>query len=137
MRTTRNQVILGMEKAQGNESRNEFISRRERRYFSESARRSIVEEIENGLSKSEAARRYSVTETSIYKWIARYSKHYGQQLKQVVEHESDSVRLRHVEAELEQVYALLGRAKAESMVLGRIIEQADEALGTDLFPFGY
>jgi len=37
-----------------------------------------------------------------------------------------------LEAELEQTYALLGRLKAETLLLEKIIEKADEANGTEL-----
>jgi transposase-like protein len=108
-----------------------YVSR-DRRYFSESARKAIVEEIDNGLSKSEAARKYGVSPTSIYNWLALYSKHYKTALVTVVEHASDSNKVKRLEAELEQVYALLGRSKAENLLLNKVIEKADESLGTEL-----
>lgn len=105
---------------------------RERRYFSESARRQVVEEIENGLSKAEAARKYEVSQGSIYTWISKYSNRYQSLLVKVVEHASESNKVKKLEAELEQAYAMLGRVKAESMLYQKIIEKADEALDTDL-----
>ncbi len=121
-----------MKNGQSDTTKKAFVNRRERRYFSESARRLIVEEIENGLSKSEAARRYQVSETSIYKWVTKYSKHYEKRLKMVVEHESDSVRLKRVEAELKAVYERLGRERAKSMFFEELVETAGESLGLDL-----
>ncbi|HAD11991.1 MAG TPA: hypothetical protein DCF33_06080 [Saprospirales bacterium] len=126
------QVILGMKKLQSSKPQGASISQRESRYFSESARRAIVEEIENGLSKAEASRRYKVSQSVIFKWIAKYSKFYQKQLRQVVEHESESLRLKQVSEELERVYALLGREQAKSMYLEAIIEQADSSLNLDL-----
>ena len=105
---------------------------REKRYFSEAARRPIVEETENGLSKSEASRRYDVSETTVYRWVSLYSRLYQTQLVKVVEHVSDSVRAKKLEAELEQAYAMLGRVQAESLLFQTVIEKADESLGTDL-----
>jgi len=121
-----------MEKGQASMSKSVVSARQERRYFSESARRTIVAEIEQGLSKSEASRKYEVSETTIYKWVAKYSKHYQSSLVMVVEHASDSNKVKKLEAELEAAYALLGRARAESLLLQTIIEQSDEVLGTDL-----
>ncbi len=83
-----------MEKSKNSNAKHEFISRRERLYFSESARHSILEEIEQGLSKAEAGRRYRFAQSSIYKWIALNSKHYGRKLRQVVEQENDCIRLK-------------------------------------------
>lgn len=105
---------------------------RERRYFSESARRFIVEEIDNGLSKAEAARKYEVSQGSIYVWISKYSTRYKSTLVKVVEHASESNKVKKLEQELEQAYAMLGRVKAEAMFLEKIIEKADEAYKTDL-----
>jgi transposase-like protein len=129
---SQNQLILGMKKLQKKQVEGFTINERPQRYFSEEARRSIVIEVENGLSKSEAARKYGVSESSIYVWIAKYSRFYQKQLRQVVEHESDSLRLKRRELELEQVYALLGREQARSLYLESVIEQAGESLGMDL-----
>jgi transposase len=120
-------------KKEQSEMLNRVVSlQRERRYFSEAARRFIVEEIDNGLSKAEAARKYEVSQGSIYVWVAKYSKRYKSTLVKVVEHASESNKVKKLEQELEQAYALLGRVKAESMFLQKIIEKADEEYNTDL-----
>ena len=121
-----------MKKAQTVMLKSGVSVQRERRYFSEAARRFIVDEIDNGLSKAEAARKYEVSQGAIYKWISKYSKRYQATLVKVVEHVSESNKVKKLEAELEQAYALLGRVKAESMFLQKIIEKADEAYDTDL-----
>lgn len=126
---SQNQVNLGMKKGLGSMLESAVAHKRERRYFSESARRAIVKEIGEGLSKSDASRRYEVSQTSIHRW---FSKYYQALLVKVVEHVSDSKRVKQLEAELEQAYAMLGRAKAESLLLEAVIEKADEALNTDL-----
>lgn len=113
-------------------SKGENSLSRERRYFSESVRRLIIEEIDLGLSKAQAARKYKVSQATIYKWYARYSKRYQASIVTVVEHVSDSVKVKQLEAELERMYALLGRSKAENLLLLTVIEKADESLGTDL-----
>ncbi len=130
--TTPNLLYLGMKNEQSDTTKKAFVNQRARRYFSEAARRSIVEEIENGLSKAEAARRYRVTQSSIYKWVAKYSKYYEKGLATVVEHESDSVRLRRAEAELKEVYERLGRERAKSMFFEQLIQTVEESLGVDV-----
>ena len=112
--------------------KSEVRATRDRRYFSESARLLIVQEIDDGLSKAEACRKYEVSHATIYKWYAKYSKHYKAVLVTVVEHVSDSIRVKKLEAELEQTYANLGRAKAENMLLHKVIDKADEAMGMDI-----
>jgi len=114
------------------ESSKVVVVQRERRYFSVSARQAVVQEIDKGLSKAEAGRRYEISQATIYKWLQKYSKKYEPCLVKVVEHASEGSKVKHLEAELEKTYALLGRAKAELMFLEQIIEQANEELGCDL-----
>jgi hypothetical protein len=129
---SQNQLNLGMPKEEVIKLKSENPLSRERRYFSESVRKLIIEEIDLGLSKAAAARKYKVSQASIYKWYAMYSKHYQASIVTVVEHVSDSAKVKQLEAELERMYALLGRSKAENLLLQTVIEKADEALGTDL-----
>ncbi|WP_032921119.1 transposase, partial [Leptospira santarosai] len=50
-------------------------SNRQLRRFSESLKRQIVNDVENHVTTiAEVSREYSVTRTSIYKWIYSYSK---------------------------------------------------------------
>lgn len=121
-----------MKRGQVTKSKQDVGIQRERRYFSEAARKAIVKEIEEGLSKAEASRKYEVSQSAIYKWIVKYSTRYQSMLVKVVEHASDSNKVKKLEAELQQAYAMLGRAKAESMFLQTVIEMADEEMGTDL-----
>jgi hypothetical protein len=50
----------------------------------------------------------------------------------VVEHESDSVRLKRLEDELKEVYARLGQERARSVFFEELISTAEEHLGIDL-----
>ena len=107
--------------------------RKETRYFSEEARIAIVQEIdEENLSKAEAARKYSVSQTAIYRWIRIYSPHYRVPLVKVVEHESDSQKNKKLAAELAQAYESLGRLQTEHMLLEKIVDLASNELGIDL-----
>lgn len=107
--------------------------KRERRYFSEAARRAIVKEIEeDNLSKAEAARKYKVSKRSIFKWISQYSDRYSLPLVKVIEHQSDSEKNKALSAELSATYELLGRLKAENMLLHQVVEKASEHYEIDL-----
>lgn len=121
-----------MKNEQSDKTKNLQTPQRERRYFSEAARRSIVSEIEQGLSKAEASRRYGVSQSSIYIWITKYSLHYRKTILTVAEHESDSIRLKRTEAKLKEAYEHLGRERAKNMFLEELIDTAQEALGVDL-----
>lgn len=105
---------------------------KERRYFSEHARKAIVDEIDAGLSVAEASRKYEVSKTSINKWRRAYSKKYSPCLVRVVEHKSDSQRNKQLQSELAQVYELLGQSQAKNMLLEKVIDLADQHYQTDL-----
>jgi len=106
--------------------------RSKHRYFSETARKAIVSEIEDGLSKAEASRKYEVSQSAIYSWIRKYSKTYQATLKVRVEHESDSEKNKVLKAELSKAYEALGRSQAEKMLLQKILELASEHFEMDL-----
>ena len=106
--------------------------RKEMRYFTEEARKAIVQEIDNGLSKAEASRKYKVSQASIYKWIRNYSGKYRAPLVTVVEHQSDSQKNKTLTAELSKAYESLGRTQTENMLLHKIIELASEHFEMDL-----
>jgi len=105
---------------------------KERRYFSEDARKAIVDQVDAGLSIAEASRKYEVSKTSINKWRKAYSKKYSPCLVRVVEHKSDSQRNKQLQAELAQVYELLGQSQAKNMLLEKVIDLADQHYQTDL-----
>ena len=105
---------------------------REKRYFTVEARKAIVEEIDAGLSKAEAARRYETSQATIYNWVRAHSRHYTAPLVKVVEHKSQADKTLRLQKELEEAHILNGKLSAAlAMALG-IIEKADEELGTDL-----
>ena len=106
--------------------------RSKHRYFSETARKAIVTEIDEGLSKAEASRKYEVSQTTIYSWLRKYSKHYKATLKVRVEHESDSEKNKVLKTELSKAYEALGRSQAENLLLQKILELASEHFDMDL-----
>ena len=107
--------------------------RKEKRFFSEDARKSIVALIDSGqISRAQASRKYQVSKTSIHNWIVKYSKNYQPPLIKVVEHESDSKKNKELEAELSAAYEKLGRLQAQNMYLEEVIKLANEQLEIDL-----
>ena len=109
----------------------EASKRKELRYFSEAARKAILKEIENGMSKSEASRKYEVSLTAIYKWLKKYSN-YQSGIRKVVEHQSDSEKNKLLKLELSQAFEMLGRLQAENMLLSQMIKLADEEFKVDI-----
>ena len=108
-------------------------ARGERRYFSESARRAIVEELDaNKIGISEASRLYKVSVNSLYKWLRKYSRLYQKKLVQVVEHQSESLRRKALEDQVGDLERLLGQKQVEVEYWKKLVEVANEALGLDL-----
>lgn len=105
---------------------------REIRHFSEDVRKQIVKEIEKGLSKAEAARKYGVSQTSIYKWIRQYSMNYRPGLIKVVEHESQSNKVKDLQADLTQANATIGKLYLKLAYWEELVKRAEEDLGIDL-----
>ena len=96
---------------------------RERRYFSETMRKFILKEIEEGIySSAEASRVYKVSKVSLYKWRLRYSLNYQKGIVKVVELESESVKRKDLERQLSQVHRLTGEQAVELAFYKKLLE---------------
>lgn len=115
-------------------SKYQFAGKRakEQRFFSEAARKAIIAEVDDGLSIAEAARKYEVSQRSICTWRLKYSATYLAPIRKVVEHQSDSQQNKLLQAELAEVYQLLGQTQAKNVLLEKVIELANQEYSTDL-----
>ena len=67
---------------------------RQLRYFSEGFKKGKVREIEQNLCEiRDICKEYEVTRTAVYKWIYKYSAMRKKGIRQVVESESDTIKL--------------------------------------------
>jgi transposase-like protein len=108
-------------------SQNNGNRNRQSRYFSEDARRQIVKEIEDGLySKSEASRVYNVSHASIYNWLHKYSLKFEKQMIMVVELESESVKRKKLEQQINDLQKLVGHQAAENYFYEQLIDFMSE-----------
>ncbi|MDI7206878.1 transposase, partial [Leptospira santarosai] len=79
-------------------------SNRQLRRFSESLKRQIVNDVENHVTTiAEVSREYSVTRTSIYKWIYSYSKNRKKGVRVVIEEDSVSSKLEMLKAKIKEL----------------------------------
>lgn len=109
------------------------LKRKEQRYFSEQARITIVELIDNGeFTVAEITRRYQVSPNAVYKWIKKYSPYYQPPLRKVVEGKSEYKRRKELEEELSRTYELLGQSQAKAMLLEKVLELASAHYQKDL-----
>lgn len=106
---------------------------RQPRAFSESIRKSVVRDIENGkCSVVQASKELGVSSQSIYRWIYRFSRHLIKNRVMVVEDKSEAYRSQDLEKRIKELEAALGRKQIEVELLNQIIELANEEYKTDL-----
>jgi len=106
---------------------------KQNRKFSDALKQKIVDDIEQKrVSIKDVVSLYSVTRTSIYKWIYAYSKHHLKGTKMVVELESEAEKVKELmrrNVELERAYGL---KQLEIEYLQKIIELGSREVGFDI-----
>lgn len=101
--------------------------------FSESIKRKVVSDIENGTaSVLQASRELNASQQSIYRWIYRYSRYLAKNKIMVIEDQSESYRTKELEKRLKEAEAALGRKQMEIDFLNKLIEFADEEFKIDI-----
>jgi transposase-like protein len=104
-----------------------------RRTFSQDLKQKIVKDLLDGkASVSAVCREYSVSTTSVYRWLGKYST-YGQKgVKVVLELDSEGYRTKELEQRLKDAEAALGRKQMEVDFLEKMIEIAGKEYGIDI-----
>jgi transposase-like protein len=109
------------------------LSQKYVRYFDESLKRSIVERFEKKLINiREICELYSVSRTSVYKWIYQYSKHYKQGTVQVIQMESDTYKLKEYLKRIADLERVVGVKQLEIDYLHKLVEISSTELGVDI-----
>jgi transposase len=107
--------------------------KRPKRVFSDSLKRKIIKDLEQGkMTVAQAGREYSVSIQSIYRWLEKYSKLYDKQVRIVVEAKSESFRSKELEKENKELQAALGRKQLEVEFLNEMIKRIGNELGVDI-----
>jgi transposase-like protein len=103
------------------------------RVFSEQIKRGIVKDIENGkCSVSQASKELSVSSTSIYNWIERYSRYLQHNKRLVVEDKSEAYQTEQLRKRILELEAALGRKQLELDLINKVVDLASEEYKTDL-----
>jgi len=103
------------------------------RTFSEALRRDIVRQIDTGkLSVREAHRAYLVSETSIYRWLQKYSPIYSRKCTLVVEKKSVSKQTKDLEKRVAELERALGNKQIRVEYLEKILESHRKRTGEDI-----
>lgn len=102
------------------------------RSFSKEFKRAKVAEIDAKIvSVAEVANEYTVSRTSIYKWIAAYSPR-QKPVQTVVQLQSEEQKTKLLRERLEQLEGALGRKQLELDYLNELVSVSSDELGVDL-----
>jgi transposase len=103
------------------------------RIFSEDFKKQKVKELDDKtISICQLVNLYSISRTTVYKWLAKYSVHYHKETKMVVQMESETHKLKSVlqrQAELERI---IGQKQMEIDYLNKLLEIGSHELKIDL-----
>ena len=103
------------------------------RIFSEDFKKQKVKEFDDKtISICQLVTLYSISRTTVYKWLAKYSVHYHKETKMVVQMESETHKLQAVlqrQAELERI---IGQKQMEIDYLNKLLEIGSHELKIDL-----
>lgn len=103
------------------------------RHFSEDFKKKKVRELEKNITSiTDICRTYSVSRTSIYNWVYKYSVMAKKQLKQVVEAKSDTQRIRALEDRIKELERIVGQKQLLLEFKDKMIEIAEATYGVDI-----
>jgi len=103
------------------------------RNFSDEFKRSKVRELERNLSSiSDICKTYSVSRTSVYKWIYKYSVMAKKQIKQVVEAKSDTQKIKALQERIKELEHIVGQKQLLIEFKDKMIEIAEKTYGVDI-----
>lgn len=101
--------------------------------YSISFKQKVVKEIEEGLSISEAARRYEIKGGStIQKWLVKFGKNHLLSKIVRVEMKGEKDRVKELEAEVKRLKIALADATMEKYALKTLVDIVDEHYQTDV-----
>jgi len=107
--------------------------KRQNRIFSEDVKKQVVRDIEKGkCTVTQATSELSVSYTSIYKWMYKYSLSLHKDRVLVVENKSEAYRSNELQKRITELEAALGRKQMEIDLLNKVIELAGKEQNVDL-----
>lgn len=103
------------------------------RNFSEEFKKAKVRELERNISSiSDICKTYSVSRTSVYNWIYKYSAMAKKQVRQVVEAKSDTKKIRALEERIKELERTVGQKQLLIEFKDKMIEIAEASYGIDI-----
>jgi transposase len=103
------------------------------RSFSEEFKIKKVRELErNIVSVPDICKTYSVSRTSVYRWIYKYSRMAKKQVKQVVEAKSDTQKIKLLQEKVKEMERIIGQKQLLIDFQEKMIEIAESTYGVDI-----
>jgi len=103
------------------------------RYFSDDFKKKKIRELERNLtSVSDICTTYSVSRTSVYRWIYKYSAMAKKQVKQVIEAKSDTQKIKALEERIKELERIVGQKQLLLEFQDKMIEIAEADYGVDI-----
>ncbi len=104
---------------------------KQRRTFSEAFKKEKVGLIETGkITVSELSALYSVSTSSVYKWLRKYGKYHSESI--VIQKQSEASKNIELLKKIASLEQFIGRMQLENSYLESIIECGSELIGEDL-----
>jgi transposase-like protein len=107
---------------------------RDRRYrrFSEAFKRKRVQEVEEGRATvGEISQAYEVSDTSVYKWLEKYTRREKPE-RTIVESKSDTTKIIALEKRIAELERLVGQKQIEIEFKDKMIELAEKEYRIDI-----
>lgn len=106
---------------------------RQRRIFTPTLKKQIVNQIETGtINVASASREYMVSITSIYRWIHQYSAYNKKGTTMVIDNKGRSNQLQALQQRIAQLERVVGNKQMKIDFYEKFVELASEELGEDL-----
>jgi transposase-like protein len=103
------------------------------RNFSEDFKKKKIREIERNISSvNDICKTYSVSRTSVYRWIYKYSAMAKKQVKQVVEAKSDTQKIKALQERIKELERIVGQKQLLLEFKDKMIEIAEATYGVDI-----
>jgi transposase len=103
------------------------------RSFSEEFKKRKIRELERNITSiPDICKTYSVSRSSVYKWIYKYSVMAKKQVKQVIEAKSDTQKIKALEDRIKELERIIGQKQLLLEFKDKMIEIAEATYNVDI-----
>lgn len=109
------------------------VAQRMQRNFSENFKKQKVQELEIGITQlGDIARQYEVSNTTIYRWIAKFGSMKQKKERLIVEGESDTKELLSLKKKIAELERIIGQKQILIDFKDKMIDIAEETYKVDI-----